>query len=110
MEYADVEKAMKEKGLTIARLSRETGIAYSAFTDWKAGRYRPKYDKLIGIATYLDMDNEYNARKKTIAESSEDNEILIAYEKASLKDKNAVRFILGLPLIEETAKAGASVG
>lgn len=33
-----------------ADVARETGIAQSTFSDWKAGRYVPKMDKIARIA------------------------------------------------------------
>lgn len=35
-----------EKGVTDYRVSMETGITKSTFTDWKNGRSYPKIDKL----------------------------------------------------------------
>ena len=54
-----VEKLMKEKHLKISDLSRGSGVPYSTFTDWKAGRYQPKADKLIKIADFLGVSYPY---------------------------------------------------
>jgi len=53
------ERLMKERKLTFAKISRETGIPYSTFTDWKAGRYTPKLDKLQKIANFFGVSVEY---------------------------------------------------
>ena len=40
-------------------VSRETGVSYSTFTDWKTGRYTPKADKTQKIADYFGVPLEY---------------------------------------------------
>lgn len=57
--YEIFESLMKKRGLKYAQISRETGISYSTFTDWKAGRACPKYDKLKKIAEYFGVSVEY---------------------------------------------------
>lgn len=66
------EELMKAKKLRIADVSRETGISYSTFTDWKAGRYTPKADKIQKIADFFDVSYEYltgatNKKKENIS-------------------------------------------
>ena len=51
--WENVEKLLKKKGWKISDLQKATGIPYSTFTDWKAGRYTPKLDKLQKIADAL---------------------------------------------------------
>lgn len=53
------EKLLKEKGLTAYKVSKETGIGRSTFTDWKNGRSIPGTDKLIKIAECLEVSVEY---------------------------------------------------
>lgn len=52
-------RLLKEKGKRFSDISKETGIPYSTFTDWKAGRYTPKSDKLQKIADYFGVSMEY---------------------------------------------------
>lgn len=53
------EKLLKEKGLTAYKVSKDTGIGRSTFTDWKNGRSVPGTDKLIKIAECLEVSVEY---------------------------------------------------
>jgi transcriptional regulator with XRE-family HTH domain len=53
------EMLMKENKLRIADVSRATGISYSTFTDWKAGRYKPKADKMLTIASFFNVSYSY---------------------------------------------------
>ncbi len=49
----------EEKGVTDYRVSEETGITRSTFTDWKNKRSEPKLDKLKKLADYFDKPIEY---------------------------------------------------
>lgn len=54
-----VQSLMDKKGIRIADVARGTGISYSTFTDWKAGRYTPKVDKMQKIADYFGVSVDY---------------------------------------------------
>lgn len=54
-----LQELMEAKKLRIADVQKATGIPYSTFTDWKAGRYTPKIDKLQKIADYFGVTVEY---------------------------------------------------
>lgn len=41
------------KGITDYKVSLDTGITKSTFTDWKTGRSKPKLEKLTLIANYF---------------------------------------------------------
>ena len=47
-----------EKGVTDYKVSEETGITKSTFSDWKSGRSKPKVDKLKIIADYFGVSIE----------------------------------------------------
>lgn len=57
--YELFEKLLNERGVTAYRVSKETGIGASTFTDWKNGRSDPKIDKLQKIADYFQVDVTY---------------------------------------------------
>lgn len=48
-----------EKGVTDYRVSVETGITQSTFTDWKNKRSNPKIEKLKKIADFFGKPIEY---------------------------------------------------
>lgn len=48
-----------KKGVTDYRVSEDTGITRSTFTDWKNGRSQPKVDKLKILADYFGVSIEY---------------------------------------------------
>ena len=59
MDYNIFEKLLKMNKTTVYRVSKETGIAASTFTDWKNGRSVPKLDKIKLIADYFDVPLDY---------------------------------------------------
>ncbi len=48
-----------KKGVTDYRVSVDTGITKSTFTDWKTGRSKPKIDKLQVLADYFGVPVEF---------------------------------------------------
>ena len=56
--YENYVKLRDEKGVTDYRVSVETGITKSTFTDWKTGRSKPKADKLKILADYFGVTVE----------------------------------------------------
>ena len=54
-DYSYFEKILKEKNLKPIDVSRNTGIATSTISDWKAGRTTPKEDKMRKISKYLQV-------------------------------------------------------
>lgn len=57
--YAKYVALRNKKGVTDYRVSEDTGITKSTFTDWKSGRSNPKIDKLKAIADYFEVPIEY---------------------------------------------------
>lgn len=41
------------------RVSKDTGIAQSVLSDWKNGRCKPKFDKLLILAEYFKVPVDY---------------------------------------------------
>lgn len=56
--YEIAEKLAKEHGISMYRLAKATGLTTSMFSNWKAGKYRPKYEKLKKIADYFGVSVE----------------------------------------------------
>lgn len=86
------EELMKAKRLRIADVARETGISYSTFTDWKAGRYTPKADKIQKLADFFDVSYEYimgttNKKKDNIHQSTLKDNIMKGFMR-SLNNEN----------------------
>jgi repressor LexA len=58
MDYERLEALLKAHHTTVYRLSKETGISPSTFSDWKSGRSSPKADKLRRIAEYFGISTD----------------------------------------------------
>lgn len=48
--YEDYAALRDARAMTDADVERETGVRRQTLSDWKAGRYTPKVDKLAKIA------------------------------------------------------------
>lgn len=57
--YEKYKALRDQKGVTDYRVSVETGITKSTFTDWKTGRSTPKIEKLKILADYFGVSIEY---------------------------------------------------
>ena len=57
--YEIFERLLRQAGVTAYRVSKETGIGASTFSDWKKGRSTPKQEKLQKIADYFGVSVEY---------------------------------------------------
>lgn len=57
--YEKYVELREQKGITDYRVSEDTGIAKSTFSDWKSGRSNPKIDKLKILADYFGVSIEY---------------------------------------------------
>ena len=57
--YEIFEKQCNEKSVTPYRVCKETGLTTSTISNWKAGRYKPKQDKLQKIADFFNVTIEY---------------------------------------------------
>ena len=57
--YDIFEKLCAENGVTPYRVCKETGLTTSTISNWKAGRYTPKADKLQKIADFFGVSVEY---------------------------------------------------
>ncbi len=58
-EYERYLELKEAKGVTDYRVAVETGISRSTFSEWKSGRSKPKFDKLIRLARYFGVAVEY---------------------------------------------------
>lgn len=57
--YTKYAELRDKKGLTDYKVSIETGIPKSTFSEWKRGVYKPKVNKLKILADYFGVDINY---------------------------------------------------
>lgn len=57
--YEKFQLLLDKTHKTVYRVSKDTKIAQSVFSDWKSGRSTPKADKLLILAEYFDVSIEY---------------------------------------------------
>lgn len=57
--YDVFEKLCKERGVTAYRVCKATGLTTASISNWKAGRYTPKMDKMKKIADFFGVSVNY---------------------------------------------------
>lgn len=57
--YDKFLKLLENQGVSAYKVSQATGISQQTFTDWKAGRYTPKQEKIQKIADYFNVPVSY---------------------------------------------------
>lgn len=57
--YDIFQKLCDDNGITPYRVCKETGITTATVSNWKAGRYTPKADKMQKIADYFGVSVKY---------------------------------------------------
>ena len=63
--YEIFEKLCKDNNVTPYRVCKNTGLTTATISNWKAGRYVPKADKIQKIADYFGVTVEYILTGKT---------------------------------------------
>ncbi len=95
MNYDRFEALLHRYNTTVYRVSKETGIAPSTFSDWKSGRSTPKADKLCRIADHFGVTVDALCGSET-------------GEKSELSAYLAVRARKMIPVLGEI-RAGAPI-
>lgn len=55
--YTFYEELLREQGLTSYKVAMKAGVPQSAFTLWKKGAIRPKWDRMEKIAAALSTED-----------------------------------------------------
>ena len=69
--YDIFEKLCESHHVTPYRVCKETGLTTATISNWKAGRYVPKADKLQKIADFFEVSLEYLMTGKEDTEKKE---------------------------------------
>ena len=102
MGYETFAELCRINNLKPADVSRATGIATAALTNWKKGNYTPKQDKLYKIANFFNVSIEYLATGKEPEKKShailtfEEESIITAYRALEENQKTLVCQMLGI--------------
>lgn len=63
--YEIFDKLRTERGVSVYRVSKDTGVSQATLSAWKAGNYTPKTDKLQRIAAYFNVSLDYLMGKES---------------------------------------------
>lgn len=87
--YEIFEQLCSKFNVTPYRVCKETGLTTATISNWKAGRYVPKQDKMQKIANYFGVTLEYLMTGKE--ESKEKTSALTARDERDIaKDLNSI--------------------
>ena len=100
-----IKELRKEKGLTQQELADRIGASKSAISMYEKGNRRPSFDIADALSDFFgvsigylsgssDQRGEYPRHE--LPTSSEEEQILAAYRRASKDIRNAVRAVLGI--------------
>lgn len=78
---------LESRGIKAKKVSEDTGIPYSNFTEWRKGRSTPKATTLAKLAEYLRVSSDFLAGSESVSESLLDIEIQAEYKKLSEEKK-----------------------
>lgn len=57
--YQKYVKLRDRVGVSDYAVAKQTGVSTATLTNWKYGRYTPKFDKLLALAKYFGVSVEY---------------------------------------------------
>lgn len=57
--YSKFEQLLSERKVSTYKVSKDTNIAASTFSDWKHGKSKPKIDKLVILSKYFGVPLEF---------------------------------------------------
>ena len=77
--YENFKKLMDEKGITAYKVSQDTGISQATLSDWKNGKITPRFDKLLKLSEYFDVDIEYLVGQSDVRRKSGMSQEELAY-------------------------------
>lgn len=87
--YEIFEKLCKINNITPYRVCKETGLTTATISNWKAGRYTPKADKLQKIADYFGVSLSYLMTGEEPAEKP-NSDLTARDERDIAKDVNSI--------------------
>lgn len=57
--YERIQHLIEQRNLTAYKISKDTGIPQSTFSDWKRGRMKPSVKHLITLSNYFNVSLDY---------------------------------------------------
>jgi len=87
--YDIFEKLCEQNKVTPYRVCKETGITTATISNWKAGRYVPKQDKMKKIADYFRVSVDYLMTGKEEV-SGEESELNVRDRRDIAKDLDRI--------------------
>ena len=68
-----INELLKQRGISAAKMMNELGFSSGLYSQWKSGKQRPSWEKLIKIADYFGVSMDYLIGKNTEISKNEEN-------------------------------------
>lgn len=97
-----LNEAMEAMGLNARALSKKSGVSESLISGYRTGRQEPKREKLMALATALNVDpvwllgEDVPMKKDVLDLSFEEQELVILFRNTDSKTKDMVFQMLRL--------------
>lgn len=94
--YERIQQKVEEKGITIKKLEKETGLGNGIIKRWTTSS--PQSNKLLAVANYLNTSLDWLVTGKNTDENmtKEEQELIKKYRIADEIDKNSIKRILNI--------------
>lgn len=91
--YEIFVELLKANNVTPYQVSKATGVAQSSLSDWKKGKSKPKYEKMVLLANFFGVSVDY----LLTGEEKENPLTAISGSKGSDDDTKIFKAIQSLP-------------
>ena len=89
--YERFSELLQNYGVTAYKVSKETGISQSVFSEWKRGKSQPKIDKLQKLADYFKVPIDYFTQDDSIRVEAHNQPIYLDDETRDIIDSLRTR-------------------
>lgn len=110
--FSDIFKQLiQNSGITVYKISKDTGISESLMSQWKSGRQLPKYDSLNILADYFNVSGDYLLGRTDNPNVNTKNNVMekTSPEAENKPQKQPKKPIIKLPIYPQPVSAGTGL-
>ena len=104
MYYEKFVNLLQKHNVSAYKVSKETKIASSNFTDWKNGKITPKVHTLQKISDYFNVPLSFFVGEEVETRDDSEAEFLQSFYRLDQDDREEIREIINIKLQKEKYK------
>ena len=108
VKWEKMAKLLENKGVSVYKVSKETGISNVTLSDWKLGKSTPKLDKLEKIANFFGVPISYFTGEEEATFVLDDYEQRLVEMFRSMSEQGKARLLETAELLSTKYKKGLS--